>query len=420
MNANMDSILEKYANLIVRVGLNLQPGQRLLVKGPVNKMGTTIVTAPLVRAITKAAYQAEASLVDTMWHDDEIELIRFQHAPESSYQLYPDWRAQGFLDFSSNGQAAVTIYGSDPNLLDGQDSESVDKLYKLALEKTAEARSYGFVNAYNWLIVAYPTEAWAARVFPGDDPQASLPKLWDALIKILRLDQDDPVAAWEAHIKDLEARRTYLNEKQYAGLEYRAPGTDLKVGLPENHYWGAARFETQSGIPFIANLPTEEVFTIPHREKAEGVVSSSKPLSYGGSLVEDFSLTFEGGKVVNAQANSGEDILKGLLETDEGSSRLGEVALVPHSSPISQSGLLFYNTLFDENASNHIALGRAFKFGLVDGVDLSDDEFAAVGGNHSLTHVDFMVGSDKMDVDGVIHDGSAEPVMRAGEWAFDV
>jgi len=420
MQHDMQNVLEKYAGLIVRVGLNLQPGQRLLVKGPVNKMGTSILTAPLVRAITKAAYQAGASLVDTMWHDDEIELIRFQHAPSSSFEQYPEWRAGGYLDITSNAQAAVSIYGSDPNLLDGQDPELVDKLYKLALEKTAEARGYGFVNAYNWLIVAYPTEAWAERVFPNDPPQSGLEKLWQAVIRIMRLDKDDPLAAWNAHITELETRRSYLNEKQYTGLEYRGPGTELKVGLPRNHYWGAAKFNTLGGIPFIANLPTEEVFTIPHKEKAEGVVSSSKPLSYGGSLVEDFSLTFEDGKVVKVQAKKGEAILKGLLETDEGASRLGEVALVPHSSPISQTNLLFYNTLYDENASNHLALGRAFKFGLKDGTALSDEEFAAVGGNYSLTHVDFMIGSHEMDVDGETNDGKKEPIMRAGEWAFEL
>ena len=420
MTFDMDSILQKYAELVVRVGLNIQPGQRLFIKGPVNKMGAPLVTAPLVREIVKVAYKAEAKLVDVMWHDDEIELIRFKYAAQDSLGEYPKWRADAWEDIAENADAALYIYGSNPNLLEGQDSEMVDVVYKASLESTAGARAHQFVNGFTWSIVAYPSKDWAARVFPNENSEDQLGMLWEAMIKILRLDKDDPIAAWEEHLQNLETRRTYLNERQYVGLKYNAPGTDLSVGLPENHYWGAARFDTLGGIPFTANMPTEEVFTIPHKDKTEGVVTASKPLSHGGSLIEDFSVTFEQGKVVSYSAKKGENILKNIIDTDEGSARLGEVALVPHSSPISQSGVLFYNTLFDENASNHIALGRAFKFGLVDGVDLSDEEFAEVGGNYSLTHVDFMIGSDDMDVDGVKADGSTEAVMRGGEWAFDV
>ncbi|MEK6256578.1 MAG: aminopeptidase, partial [Chloroflexota bacterium] len=271
-----------------------------------------------------------------------------------------------------------------------------------------------------WLIIAYPNEAWASRVLPNETPENGLEILQDAMIRILRLDKDDPIAAWDTHLKDLESRRSYLNDKKYVGLYYTAPGTDLKVGLPENHIWGAARFTTQGGITWTSNLPTEEVFTIPHKEKTEGYVTASKPLRHGGSIIDDFSITFENGRVVKATAKKGESALNNILDTDEGSRQLGEVALVPHSSPISQSGLLFFNTLFDENASNHLALGRAFKFAMKDGIDMTDEEFADVGGNNSLAHVDFMIGSGEMDVDGVRQDGSTEAVMRNGEWAFDV
>lgn len=420
MPFDTESILEKYANLVIRVGLNLQPGQKLLIKGPLSQMGTPLSTAPLIRAIVKQAYQAEAKLVDVMWHDTEIELIRLEHAPKDSFGEYPSWRADAWYEIASKADAALFIYGSDPDLLQGQNPEYIDQTLKIALEKTTEARSFGFVNGYNWLIIAYPDEVWAARVLPDEKPEDQLKILQDAMIKILRLDQDDPIEAWDAHLKNLELRRDYLNSKQYVGLHYSAPGTDLKVGLPENHLWGAARFTTQGGITWTANLPTEEVFTIPHKDKTEGYVTATKPLSHGGSLVDEFSVTFENGKVVKVTAKKGETVLNNILDTDEGSRRLGEVALVPHSSPISQSGLLFFNTLFDENASNHLALGRAFKFALVDGIEMSDEAFEKAGGNHSINHVDFMIGSGEMDVDGIKEDGGKEAVMRNGEWAFEV
>ena len=420
MNLSSKKMLDKYADLAIRVGTNLQPGQRLFIKGPLNKMGTPITTAPLIRAIVKKAYQAEARLVDVTWHDDELELIRMKYAPEDSFGIYPKWRADAWHDISSNADAAIFVYGSDPNLLDGQNLEHIDQAYKSALEHTTEARSFGFINGYNWLIIAYPNEAWAARVLPNETHEDGLNILQEAMVKILRLDQDDPIAAWETHLADLESRRTYLNDKQYVGLNYTAPGTDLKVGLPDIHIWGAARFTTLGGITWTANLPTEEVFTIPHKDKTEGYVTASKPLSHGGSIIDEFSVTFENGRVVKSSAKKGEAVLNAILDTDDGSRGLGEVALVPHSSPISQSGLLFFNTLFDENASNHIALGRAFKFAMKDGIDMTDDEFAEVGGNTSMTHVDFMIGSDQMDVDGVKENGDTEAVMRNGEWAFDV
>jgi aminopeptidase len=243
-------------------------------------------------------------------------------------------------------------------------------------------------------------------------------RLWEAIFRICRLDQPDPVAAWQRHAAELAARRDYLNAKRYTALKYTAPATNFTLGLPDHHLWHGGESQTPQGTTFIANVPTEEVYTMPHKERADGVVSSTKPLSYGGVLIEDFSLTYEQGRVVKVTAKKGEAVLQKLIETDEGSARLGEVALVPHSSPISQSGLLFYNTLFDENASNHIALGRAYRFCLEDGTHMTDEEFAAAGGNDSLTHVDFMIGSADMDVDGLTRDGVVEAVMRGGEWAF--
>jgi aminopeptidase len=251
---------------------------------------------------------------------------------------------------------------------------------------------------------------------PHDAQQA---RLWDAIFATCRLDQPDPVAAWEAHIKNLVARCGYLNRKQYAALKLTAPGTDLTIGLPKGHLWQGGHVTSEIGIGFTPNLPTEEIFTLPHRERTEGVVHSSKPLNYSGTMIENFSLTFANGRVVKVAAEKGETLLRKLIETDDGAGRLGEIALVPYSSPVSRSGLLFYNTLFDENAASHIAVGRGYKFSLQGGEKMSNEEFAMGGGNNSLVHEDLMIGSDKMDVDGITAIGAREPLMRSGEWVFE-
>jgi len=269
-------------------------------------------------------------------------------------------------------------------------------------------------------VVAAAGPAWAARVFPDLEPAEAEKKLWEAIFSITRLNQPDPIAAWEKHVKELNARAEYLNAKKYTVFHYKAPGTDLTVGLPQGHIWNSAGSTTHKGIFYIANIPTEEVFTLPHKDQINGHVSASMPLSYSNTLMEDFALTFENGHVIKATAKKNEAALKKLVEADEGSSSLGEVALVPHNSPIAQSGLLFYDALIDENAASHLALGRAYKYTLKDAENLTDEEFKARGGNVSMAHVDFMIGSDQMDIDGQKADGSSEPVMRQGEWAFDV
>jgi aminopeptidase len=269
-------------------------------------------------------------------------------------------------------------------------------------------------------VVAAASPAWAAKVFPDLPVDQAEAKLWEAIFQITRVDQPDPVAAWEQHVKNLLKRAQYLNQKRYTALKYTAPGTDLTVGLPEGHKWISAREKTQSGIEFIANLPTEEVFTLPHREQTHGTVKASMPLSYGGTLIEDFHLTFENGRVVNVHAGKNEPALKRLIDTDEGASRLGEAALVPVDSPIAQRGHLFFDSLIDENASCHLAVGRAYRINLEGSHDLSDQEFMQRGGNISMAHVDFMVGSQDMDIDGIRQDGSSEPVFRHGKWAVDL
>jgi len=411
--------LQKYAELIVRVGLNIHEGQRLLVNN-LSTRGVPLHVAPLVREVAKAAYRAGARYVDVLWGDEELLKTRVQMAPRDSFDEFSDWQVKAAMDLFDHNGAHLTIRSNNPNLMGGEDPEIVGQVQKVYLQKYAELSELLGKNKINWLVVAASGPVWAKRVFPDLEPAEAEKKLWEAIFSITRVDQPDPVAAWDAHVKNLRARSEYMNAKAYSALHYKAPGTDLTVGLPQGHFWNSAGSTTQDGIFYIANLPTEEIFTLPHREQINGHVSASMPLSYSGALMEDFALTFENGHVVKATAKKNEAALKKLVEADEGSSSLGEVALVPHNSPIAQSGLLFYDPLIDENAASHLALGRAYKFTLKGAENLSDEEFKARGGNVSMAHVDFMVGSAKMDIDGLTADGKTEPVMRNGEWAFDV
>ena len=411
--------LQKYAELVVRVGLNLREGQRLVINNPSTR-GVLLHTAPLVREIAKAAYKAGARYVDVLWGDEALLKTRVQSAPRDSFDEFSDWQIKAISDLLDHDGAHLTIRSNDPDLMNGQDPEIVDQMQKVHLQKYAEFSEKIGQNLINWLVIAAAGPVWAARVFPDLEPAEAEKKLWEAIFAITRVDQPDPVAAWEKHIQELRARSEYLNAKQYTSLHYQAPGTDLTIGLPQGHFWNSAGSTAQNGIFYIANMPTEEVFTLPHRDQINGHVSASMPLSYSGALMEDFVLTFENGHVVKATAKKNEATLQKLVGADEGSSSLGEVALVPHNSPIAQSGLLYYDPLIDENAASHLALGRAYKFTLKGAENLSDEDFKARGGNVSLVHVDFMVGSGKMNIDGTAADGMVEPVMRDGNWAFDV
>ncbi len=413
-----DESLKKYAQLIVHVGLNLQKGQRLIINNASTR-GVPLHAAPLVRAVAREAYQSGARYVDVIWNDEELIRTRVQYAPADSFGEYSDSHVAALMDIVEKGDAMLTIRSNNPDLLSDLDPERVGALQKTHLEKFAPVSLGVTGNKLNWLVVAAASPDWAAKVFPNLPREQAFDKLWEAIFQITRVDRPDPVAAWEEHIKNLLKRSNYLTGKNYSALKYTAPGTNLTVGLPRGHKWISAREKAQNGIEFIANLPTEEVFSLPHREQVDGTVSAALPLSYGGTLLEDFSFTFEKGRVTKVNARKGEAALKRLVETDEGASHLGEVALVPFSSPISQRGHLFYDALIDENASCHLALGRAYPINLEGAMDLSDEEFMARGGNVSMTHVDFMIGSNKMDIDGVREDGVSEPIMRKGEWAFD-
>ena len=415
---SLDSSLDRYAELIVRVGLNLQPGQRLLLNGRNAALGVSLAAAPLAGAVARRAYEAQAQLVDTLWADETVSLVRHRHAPRDSFEQFASWRAQALLETMEGGDASLTVLAEDPFLLRDEDDETVGVERQTMLEQTRPAMNLLRRNVTNWCVVGAATPGWAARVFPGAAQEEQLTLLWQALFQVCRVDVPDPVQAWCTHIDDLVARSDYLNARRYRRLHFRSEGTDLLLGLPEQHRWASARFVSSNDITFVANLPTEEVFTLPHRLEAEGHITASRPMNYGGTIIEDMTLRFEEGRVVRASAQSGEKTLQQLLDTDEGARRLGEVALVPHSSPISRMGILFHNTLVDENAASHLALGSAYRFSLEDGPGMTAEALLAAGGNDSLLHADFMIGTADMDVDGLLGNGDREAIMRRGEWAF--
>lgn len=412
-------LLGKYAEAIIKVGLNLRAGQRLIIFNATAR-GLPPAGRELAHAVTRAAYQAGARYVEAIWGDEEMHRIRLQYAPADSFGEYPKFAVNAILDMIQNGDALLSIYANDPDAYAGLDSERIAAMQKTHLENYGPISANVSRNAINWCVVASSSPAWARKIFPDLPPAEAEDKLWQAIFETTRAVQPDPVAAWQDHIKFLRKRGDYLQAKKYSALHYKGPGTDLTVGLPHGHKWISAQSLAENGVVFTANMPTEEVFTLPDRYRAEGTVAATFPLSHAGTLIEDFSVTFENGRIVKVHAKKNEAILQRLVDTDEGSTRLGEVALVPASSPIAQRGHLFYNTLFDENASCHIAIGRAYRFTLIGGEELTDEEFISAGGNVSLNHVDFMIGSPQMDIDGINQDGTHEPVMRAGEWAIDV
>jgi aminopeptidase len=416
---SFENDLEKYAEVVVKVGLNLQPGQRLLIGASAFGLGGTPLEArSLVRLITRQAYKMGVRYVDVIWDDEELTLLRHQYAPADSFEEFPIWRTEAAIQYGQAGDAILIIYAENPTLLDGQDPEQIAIAQQTAFKHNTAVLKLIEESAMNWLVVSVPTPGWAQAVLPDVPAHQREAKLWELIFEMCRLRQPDPVQGWREHVQQLTARSERLNQRHFTALKYTAPGTDLTVGLPEGHLWRGGSLTSPKGISFVPNIPTEEVFTMPHRDRVEGVVQSSKPLGWGGILINNFTLTFEGGRVIQATAESGMDSLHNLLKIDEGASRIGEVALVPYRSPISLSGRLFYNILFDENASNHIALGNAYKFSMIDGEQMSDAAFVAAGGNQSQIHIDFMIGSSQMDVDGIRADGRREAIMRQGEWVL--
>lgn len=403
--------LQKYAELAVKIGANVQPGQNLIVNA-------TVDAAELVRLIVKQAYEAGARFVKVNWSDDTVTRLRYEMAADESFLDEPKWYAGEMLEYVENGAAVLHVISSDPDLLSGVDPQRITNHHKTYGKAMSKYRELQMSDKFSWSIVAVPSQTWAAKVFPDLPENEQVPALWEAIFKTVRLDRPDPIAAWREHIDNLTQKSDYLNANRYKKLHYIAPGTDLTIELPKGHLWVAAESINAQGNTFLANLPTEEVFTAPLKTGVNGTVSSTKPLSYNGNIIDRFKLTFENGRIVDFAAEVGEENLKQLIELDEGSHYLGEVALVPHGSPISQSGILFYNTLFDENASNHLAIGNAYAFNLEGGKSMTREELAQSGLNASFAHEDFMVGSAEMDIYGVTEDGKEEPIFTKGNWAF--
>ena len=404
--------MKKYAKLAIETGVNVQAGQGLIINAPIESVD-------FVRTIAQEAYQAGVKNVHIEWSDDALTLLKMQHAPMETLEHFPEWRVTGLVEMVKDGYSLLSVYGPDPDLLDGIDSERINAVQKASAQALSEYRDYVMNDRVTWSLVGYASEAWAEKVYPDLPTEEAQEKLWEQIFFITRVDQDDPVKAWEEHNGRLRQAREYLNRKKYKKLIFKAEGTDLTIELPEGHIWHGGSGPSVDGIEFNANIPTEEVFTMPDKYGVNGKVKSTKPLSYGGTVINNFSLTFEDGKVVDFSAEEGEEALENMLDTDkDGARRLGEVALVPHQSPISQSGLIFYNTLFDENASCHLALGKAYPTTIENGSEMSKEELDQHGVNDSLIHEDFMIGSAEMDIDGITANGETEAIFRDGNWAI--
>lgn len=413
MNNNLDSLLDQYAELVVRVGLNVQHGQRVFIRG-------TRGEPELVYRASRVAYRAGAEFVHVLWEDDELDLIRAQQAPGNALNFISDWYVQAFNGSAERRDAFLLLHSPDSALFAGVPVERAAALRTARSTDIRRMLTAQGRNDFQWTVARVPNPTWAKHVFPDAAPGESESKLWDAIFAMCRIDLADPVAAWQSHLANLQKRRAALTAKQYDALHYQAPGTDLTLGLPRGHIWFGGDSVSPDGIPFVPNIPTEEVFTMPHRERAEGYVTMTRPLSVNGVLIEKFTLTFEHGRITSVQASNAQDALEQLIASDEGASHLGEVALVPASNPIARMNTIFYDGLYDENAASHIAMGRSYRFTLERGTQMSEEEYAAAGGNNSLIHEDTMIGSAEMNIDGLFQDGSHEAVMRAGEWAFEV
>ena len=403
--------LDRLAEVAVKIGLGLRAGQELIMSAPIEAL-------PLVRRITEHAYKAGALLVTTLYSDDPSVLARYEYAQDASFDFAPVWLQDGVAAGFRSGAARLAVAGAYPALLSKQDPAKVSRANVAMSKASKPAMELITRHEINWTIVACATPEWAKLVFPGEPENVAMAMLWEAIFVASRVAVDDPVAEWKEHGARLKKRVDMLNAKRFSALHFKSQDgtTDLTVGLADDHLWAGGGTTAGNGVYCQPNIPTEECFTTPHKDRVNGRVRASKPLSHQGTLIENISVRFEDGRIVEATATAGEDALNRLISADDGARRLGEVALVPHGSPIAQSGLLFWSTLFDENAASHIALGQAYSTCLIGGEKMSNEELAKRGANSSLIHVDWMIGSGAMDVDGIAANGTAEPLMRKGEW----
>ena len=408
--SDFQSKLNEYAKLVVKVGINIQPGQPLVVNAPIEGV-------EFVRLIAKNAYEAGASEVHVNWSDEVITRLKYENAPMEVFENFPKWYADGLEDYAKKGAGYISISAQDPELLKNIDPKKIAANNKSSSIALKEFRNYTMNDIVPWCVVSIPTKSWAKRVFPNLTEDEAVEKLWDAIFSATRINLDDPVKAWKDHMKNLKEKVDFLNSKNLKSLHYTASnGTDLVVELPEGHIWAGGGAVNSKGVEFAPNMPTEEVFTMPLKTGVNGVVYSTKPLNYGGKLIDEFRLTFKDGKVIDFDAKVGKETLEDLLNIDEGAKYLGEVALVPFNSPISQANIVFLNTLFDENASCHFAFGKAYPTNIKGGEKMTDEELEKHGVNNSLTHVDFMIGTEDMSIVGETKTGEKIQIFKDGNW----
>lgn len=403
--------LAVYANILLTKGLNLQKGQILVINAPVE-------SSAFVTILTKEAYTCGASQVVCNWRCDDTTRLRYEYESQEQFETFPDWRREFSLSYYRQNAAFLSLISANPYLMSGIDTKKIFAWQKAQNEALKEYIDGMMASKTTWLVAAVPSKVWASILYPGLEDDAACDALWNQILQSSRADGADPLADWDAHLANLAARRQWMTEQHFTALHYtNSLGTDLTIRLPENHIWQGGAETSASGISFNANIPTEEIYTAPRADGVDGVVYSTKPLVYNGNVIDTFHLVFKDGKVVEAHAETGDDVLQKLVAIDEGASRLGEVALIPYHSPISLSNILFYETLFDENASCHLALGASYPTCLAGGAEMTKEETEQAGLNDSMIHVDFMVGSPDLSITGIKADGSKVPVFLNGDWA---
>ncbi|MGL6065378.1 MAG: aminopeptidase [Fusobacteriaceae bacterium] len=408
----MKNKLIKYAKLAVNIGVNIKKGDILVVNSPTE-------TFEFTRYIVEEAYKLGAKEVVVFWNDDIVSKERYLYGSDDIFENIPQWQSESVEYYSKKGAAFLSISATDPTLLKDVDSTRVSTYNKLRRESLKPHYERLMSNKNKWCIISVPTKSWAQKVFPEVSQEKAVLNLWDSIFEVTRINRENPVEAWKEHNLNLGKKQEFLNKKQFKFLYYKnSLGTDLIIELPENHIWAGGGEKDEKGDIFVANIPTEEVFTLPKKTGVNGTVVSSKPLVYNGNIIENFKIVLSEGKIVEYYAEKGNEILKKLIETDNGSKYLGEVALVPFDSPISNSKIIFFNTLYDENASCHLAIGEAYVSCIENGDSLTEEEKEEKGVNTSLTHVDFMIGSSDLSIIGETSSGEKIEIFKNGNWAF--
>lgn len=406
------SFLIKYASLAVNIGVNIQKDNILVISSPIE-------TAEFARLITEEAYKSGAKDVIVHYGDQKLTKIKLENSSLETISNIPEWQAESYNYYARQEACFISISASDPDGLKGVPVEKIGASQKARTSALKEYFDNSMSNKCRWCVLSVPTLSWAKKVFPKVSDDEAMESLWDVIFKTVRVDTENPVNSWKKHNAYLEEKIKFMNNNNFKSVHLKsANGTDLNIELPEGHIWAGGSEGDVNGIPFNANIPTEEVFTLPKKTGVNGIVYSSKPLSYGGNLIDNFSITFKDGKAIDFTAETGYDVLKQMLESDEGAKYLGEVAFVPYNSPISNSKLIFFNTLFDENAACHLAFGRAYESCVKDADKYSEEELEKIGVNNSVIHVDFMIGTSDLEITGINKNGETIQIFSNGNWAF--